>query len=157
MDTLISSTLFTITILMFVAGQQCFLLRSRSPTKSRKLYEGARKYAVARVCWPAFARAQKAKKSASRLRRIEWTWGGFLPLSHSSVLSVITKCWIEIVKWMNLLLLCLNVTLIYTRDVPDSDAGIRYPVKFRYPVVSGKIPLSGSIRYPVKFYRIFIG
>ena len=25
------------------------------------------------------------------------------------------------------------------RDVPDPDISIRYPVKFRYPVVSGKI------------------
>ena len=25
----------------------------------------------------------------------------------------------------------------YTRDVPDPDTSIRYPVKFRYPVVSG--------------------
>ena len=28
---------------------------------------------------------------------------------------------------------------MYIRDVPDPDTSIRYPVKFRYPVVSGKI------------------
>jgi hypothetical protein len=31
-----------------------------------------------------------------------------------------------------------GITLLYiTRDVPDPDTGIRYPVKFRHPALSG--------------------
>ena len=39
------------------------------------------------------------------------------------------------------------------RDVPDPDISIRYPVKFRYPVVSGKI-LPDIYRIIFQFLRL---
>ena len=42
---------------------------------------------------------------------------------------------------------------VHIRDVPDPDTSIRYPVKFHYPVVSGKI-LPDIYRIIFRFLRL---
>ena len=45
----------------------------------------------------------------------------------------------NLILWNSTLKKTTNLTKPTTRDVPDPDTSIRYPVRFRYPVASGKI------------------